>query len=173
VSATGSYPEPAESTLHPAAIFPKINFHPILLSTPWSFEWSLSFGLSHQNLVHFSVHSQAFHTPRPPHSASFDLPNDIWGWVQIMKLLTVQLPTFSCYFIPLRSKYSPWNSVLKHSVYSFFNVRYQVSHPYKTTDRIMGLYILIFTFLDSRREDKLQSALSQKAVFFILPPWEH
>jgi hypothetical protein len=30
----------------------------------------------------------------------------------------------------------------------------QVSHPYKTTDRIMVLYILIFTFLDSRQDDK-------------------
>jgi hypothetical protein len=32
----------------------------------------------------------------------------------------------------------------------------QVSHPYKTTDRIyyIILYILTFTFLDSRREDK-------------------
>jgi hypothetical protein len=23
---------------------------------------------------------------RPPHSTWFDLPNDIWGWVQNMKL---------------------------------------------------------------------------------------
>jgi hypothetical protein len=29
----------------------------------------------------------------------------------------------------------------------------QVSHQHKTTDRIMVLYILTFTFLDSRRED--------------------
>jgi hypothetical protein len=29
---------------------------------------------------------------RPPHSPSFDLPNDIWGGVQNMKLLIVQLP---------------------------------------------------------------------------------
>jgi hypothetical protein len=33
-------------------------------------------------------------------------------------------------------------------------VRDQVSHPYKTTGRIMVLYVLTFTFLDSRRDDK-------------------
>jgi hypothetical protein len=27
--------------------------------------------------------------PHPPHSLWIDLPNDIWGWVQIMKLLIV------------------------------------------------------------------------------------
>jgi hypothetical protein len=39
------------------------------------------------------------------------------------------------------------------SLCSSLNVRDQVSHPYKTTDRIMVLYILTCTFLDSRRED--------------------
>jgi hypothetical protein len=34
------------------------------------------------------------------------------------------------------------------------NVRDQVSHPYKTTGRLMVLYILTFTLLDSRREDR-------------------
>jgi hypothetical protein len=29
----------------------------------------------------------------------------------------------------------------------------QVSHPYKTTDKIIVLYILIFIFLDSKLED--------------------
>jgi hypothetical protein len=37
---------------------------------------------------------------------------------------------------------------------SSLNVKDQVSHPYKTTDRIMVSYILTCTFLDSRREDK-------------------
>jgi hypothetical protein len=37
--------------------------------------------------------------PCVPHYPWFDLPNDIRGWVQIMKLLTLQLPSFLCYFI--------------------------------------------------------------------------
>src|SRR5215471_8060313 len=34
------------------------------------------------------------------------------------------------------------------------NVSDQVSHPYKTTGRIIFLYILIFKFLDNNLEDK-------------------
>jgi hypothetical protein len=52
--------------------------------------------------------------PCIPHPPCLDLPNDIWGWVQFMKLLIVQLPPFSWYFIRLRSKYSPQDPLLKH-----------------------------------------------------------
>jgi hypothetical protein len=68
---------------------------------PCSSEWSLSFGLPHQNHVHFSVLSHACHMSLPPHSPWLDLPNDIWGWAQVIKFLTVQLPPFSCHIIPL------------------------------------------------------------------------
>jgi hypothetical protein len=35
---------------------------------------------------------------------------------------------------------------------SSLDVREQVLHPYKTTGKIIVLYILIFMFLNSRRE---------------------
>jgi hypothetical protein len=40
------------------------------------------------------------------------------------------------------------------SLCSSLDMRDQVSHPYKTTGRIMVLYILTFTSLDSRWDDK-------------------
>jgi hypothetical protein len=76
----------------------------------------------------------------------------IAGDEQSMKFFIVQLPPFSRHLIPLRSKYSSQNPVLKHP--QSLSMRDQVSHPYKTTGRIMVLYILSFTFLDSRQDDK-------------------
>ena len=58
-----------------------------------------------------------------------------------------------CYLIPLRPKY------LHHflntlCLCSSISVRVQFSPPYKTTGKIIILYILILIFLDSKLEDK-------------------
>jgi hypothetical protein len=52
----------------PPTSLPKVHFEPILPSTPWSFSWSFSFGLSRQNPVHVSHLSHACYMPCPPHS---------------------------------------------------------------------------------------------------------
>jgi hypothetical protein len=110
--ANGPYPEQGDSTSPPQPI----TLRSILIpSMPRSFKWSLSFGLSHQNTVQFSPLSNAWHMFRPPHSPWFDLPNDIWRWVQIMKLAIRQFAPFSRYFIPLRSKYNSSGILCKNN----------------------------------------------------------
>jgi hypothetical protein len=59
----------------PPANFAKIHSDPILPSTPWYSKWSLSFGLSQQNPVHFPLPLPR--APPPIHSPWYDLPNDI------------------------------------------------------------------------------------------------
>jgi hypothetical protein len=61
-----------------------------------------------------------------------------------MKFLIMQSSPASHHFFPLRSRYSPQHPILKHpqSVF-FFNVRDQVSHPYKTTDRIRRFLVFM------------------------------
>jgi len=44
------------------------------------------------------------------------------------------------------------------SLLSSFNVSDQVSHPYKTTGKIILLYILLIKFLDNKLENKRFSA---------------
>jgi hypothetical protein len=130
--ATSTYPESTGSTLHSPANLPKINSDPILPSTPRPSELSPSFGRPHQNLVHFSVLSSACHMSRPPQSPWFLLPNDIWRWVQNMKLLIVQLhsPVASSFFGPNILFRTLFSNTL--SLCSSLSLRDQVSHPYKT-----------------------------------------
>jgi hypothetical protein len=70
-----------------------------------------------------------------------------------MKLLIMQFPPItSSLFGPNILLCTLFSNTVSQS--SCLNVRYQVSHTYRTTGEIIILYILMFKFLDSRREDE-------------------
>jgi len=93
--------------------------------------------------------------PRPSHSSWFDHPNNIGCAVQ-------SLSSSLCSFLlspVISSPLSPnilLSTLLSNtlSLRSSLNVSNQVSHPYKTTGKIIVLYILISIFLDSKPEHK-------------------
>jgi hypothetical protein len=71
------------------------------------------------------------------------------------KLLIMKFSPLLSYLIPLKPKYSPQHPILNtFSLRASLNVSDQFSHPYKTTDKIIGLYILFFQFLGRKQEDK-------------------
>jgi hypothetical protein len=93
---------------------------------------------------------------RPPHPPRLYNSNYTWQRAQIMKLLVMQLSPPSRHSIPLWSKHSTdtlFSNTL--SLYSSLTVRDHVSHPHRTTGKIIVLYILTFTFFGSRREEKV------------------
>jgi len=66
-----------------------------------------------------------------------------------MKSLIMQFSPTTRYSLPLRPKYF-FSTLFSNAR----NARDQVSYPYKTTDKSIVLYILIFTFVENRWEDK-------------------
>ena len=129
VPTTCPCPEPYRSSPCPQTHFLKIRLNIILRSMPGFSKWSLSFRFSHQNPVHTSPLPHTCYMPRPCHSSRFDHQNNIWWGVHIIKLLIMY---FSLPPVTLRSS---------------LNVSDHVSHPYKTTDKILVMYSLIFIFI--------------------------
>jgi hypothetical protein len=84
----------------------------------------------------------------------------------------MQFSQTSCHLIPLRSKYSPQQPVLKQSKSMFLPLmsKDQVSYPYRTTGKITLLYILGFSFLNIRRKDRMVASISriQSPLNFLL-----
>ena len=77
--------------------------------------------------------------PRPYHSSRFDQPVRSDHYTPHYVVFSIH-----CYFVPLRPKYSPQHPILRHPQPTFLPrcERDQVSHPQKTTDNIIFLYVL-------------------------------
>jgi hypothetical protein len=93
---------------------------------------------THSSSSPFMLHARSSHPTWLDHS------NYSWRRVHVMKLLIMQFSPTSCHLMSLRSKYSPQHPVSTLSPCSSLNVRDQASRPYRTTGRIIVLYILIF-----------------------------
>jgi hypothetical protein len=97
----------------------------------------------------FSLH--ACFMPFPSHPLWLVHSNYIWWSIQVMWLLIMQFSPssyHSCLFSPNILLSTLCSNAF--SLHSSFNGRDQVSHTYKSTGRIMVLYILSFTFFDNR-----------------------
>jgi hypothetical protein len=98
----------------------------------------------------------ACYMPCPSHPPWLDHSNYIWWRVHDMKLLIVQFSPTSYHFVPLRSNIlfsTLFSNTL--SLCSSLNAKNQVPHPYKVTGKILVFCILIVTFLDKARRQKV------------------
>ena len=135
----------------------KVHFNIIFPSTLSSCELSLSCRIYHQSLA--CIVSLPIPAKYPAHLILFDLINEItaifWA-VQITKLLIVHLLPLSCYFLlgPNTLLCILFSGNLSLGPCAFFNARDQVSHPYKTTGRIIVLFTLNLKFLIANAETK-------------------
>ena len=65
--------------------------------------------------------------------------------------ISFQLPVVYCFLNP-----NIFLSTLSSNTFSLcFYVGDQVSHPYKTTEKVIIMYALIFVFLNRKQEDKI------------------
>ena len=127
----------------------------ILPSTPRSFQWSLSLRFPHQDPIH--PLSSPILATCPAHLILLDfIIRTILG--EVYKSFSSSLcnilhsPVTSSILGPNILLNTMFSNTL--SFLSSRNVSDQVSHPYKTTGKIIVLYILTFKFLDSNLEDK-------------------
>jgi len=121
---------------------------------PGSSNCFFSIRLLHQNDVYLSLLVFTCCMPCSSHSSSYDTQIMI---LRITNHDALYYALFSSLLLLPSSlaEYLLQHPVLEHPQHTFsLNVRNQLSHPYKTTGKIIVLYILTFFFLGSRQEHK-------------------
>ena len=126
------------SPIHtPTSNFLKIHLSIILPSRPGSSKWSLSLRFPYQNPVYTSSLPDMCYMSCPFHSSRFDHPKILCEECRSLRSSWwsfLQYPVTSSLLVP--------NTLLNTlTLRSSLNVSNQVSHPYKTTGKIIVLYI--------------------------------
>jgi len=139
----------------PTSHFLEISLNIIHPSTPRSPKWSLSLRFPHQDPIH--PLSTSIRATCPAHLILFyfitrTLLGEEYRSFSSSLCSLLQSPVTSSLLVPYILLYTLFSNTL--SFLSSRNVSDQVSHLYRTTRKIIFLYILIFKCLDSNLEDK-------------------
>jgi hypothetical protein len=104
---------------------------------------SLPFRFSNRNIVCVSRLSLACYMTSPSHPPCLDHSNNICWSVQVMELLIMQSSTASCHFLPL-GPFTVLSTLFSNTLKlcSSLSLRDQISHPHKTTDKIVIFFTL-------------------------------
>jgi hypothetical protein len=124
-------------------IFFKFHFSVILLSVPRFSKWSLLSGLSDQSFIYIYIllNSHAFYMPCPSHPFEF-ITQIIFGEVyQLRKssLCSLLQPHPISFLLDPILPSTLFSNTL--NLFPSLSMRDQISHPYKTTGKIVALYI--------------------------------